>query len=270
MNAHKRFEGFNVLVTRPEHQADGLCDLIEAAGGQAIRFPTLEIRAVDPPPDIFSDLGSIGAVDWLVFISANAVYFALKACDNAFFFPATAKVAAIGQATAAALERSGIRVDLHPRDRFDSEALLELPELQSVAGQHFLIVRGRGGRETLAATLRARGAHVVYAEVYERLLPNVTMAPYLETWRSRGIDAVTILSGESLVNFVAMLGDAGMTWARGVPLVVPGARVAAQAERAGFEKIILAANATDWALFEALGRLCDSGRKAGFIPESVK
>ena len=36
-------KGFGVLVTRPEHQADELSAAIEDAGGEAIRFPVIEI-----------------------------------------------------------------------------------------------------------------------------------------------------------------------------------------------------------------------------------
>jgi len=35
--------GFGVLVTRPEHQADELATAIEDAGGEAIRFPVIDI-----------------------------------------------------------------------------------------------------------------------------------------------------------------------------------------------------------------------------------
>ena len=35
----KRLTGIGVLVTRPEHQAHHLCQLIEAEGGAAVRYP---------------------------------------------------------------------------------------------------------------------------------------------------------------------------------------------------------------------------------------
>ncbi|WP_275576186.1 uroporphyrinogen-III synthase [Aquitalea magnusonii] len=58
---------------------------------------------------------------------------------------------------------------LFPTAGSDSEALLALPQLADVAGQHWLIVRGQGGRALLADTLCARGAQVSLAEVYQRV-----------------------------------------------------------------------------------------------------
>ncbi|MGH8551698.1 MAG: uroporphyrinogen-III synthase, partial [Methylococcales bacterium] len=201
---------------------------------------------------------------------ANAVYFALKACENGLSLPAGLKVAAIGQATAEALRHNGIAVDLAPLDRSNSETFLALPLMRSVAGQRFLIVRGRGGRELLADTLSQRGARVNYAEVYQRLRPKVEIAVHLKAWRERGIDAVTIFSGESLVNFVAMLGDPGMAVFRNIPLFVVSERIAFEARRAGFAKVSWTGHATDRAMFEALARIADPNarKEAGFGAES--
>ena len=66
-------QGLGVLVTRPAHQADQLCDLIEAAGGRPYRLPTIEIT-----PSSDSDqqqarhlLEHLQANDLLIFISAT-------------------------------------------------------------------------------------------------------------------------------------------------------------------------------------------------------
>jgi uroporphyrinogen-III synthase len=60
-----------VLVTRPAAQAEGLCRLIEAAGGRAIPFPAIAIQPVN-------DQGTARRLlaepwDLMVFISRNAV-----------------------------------------------------------------------------------------------------------------------------------------------------------------------------------------------------
>jgi len=39
----KILDGLKVLVTRPEQQAEALCEAIENLGGRAICFPVIEI-----------------------------------------------------------------------------------------------------------------------------------------------------------------------------------------------------------------------------------
>ncbi|MGS9164769.1 uroporphyrinogen-III synthase, partial [Salmonella enterica subsp. enterica serovar Infantis] len=55
----------------------------------------------------------------------------------------------------------------YPLDRDISEALLQLPELQNIAGNRALILRGNGGRELLGETLTALGAEVSFFECYQ-------------------------------------------------------------------------------------------------------
>jgi len=47
MSKTGRLAGLTVLITRPRHQADGFCKLIETEGGRALRFPVIEIADVD-------------------------------------------------------------------------------------------------------------------------------------------------------------------------------------------------------------------------------
>lgn len=99
MNADCALHGLSVLITRPKHQAETLLRLVESHGGRGVLFPTLEIRGLDAGALVFSNPGYLSQYDWLVFISANAVSFALKACDNALRVPGGAKIAAIGSAS---------------------------------------------------------------------------------------------------------------------------------------------------------------------------
>ena len=56
----------NVLVTRPQHQAESLCQLLEQNGLSAIRFPTLEIVAVKSK-NIKQQIESIEQYQWLIY-----------------------------------------------------------------------------------------------------------------------------------------------------------------------------------------------------------
>ena len=104
----------------------------------------------------------------LVFVSTNAVQYAFPLLPDQL--PLDIGVAAIGQATANALDAVGLPATLVP-ERMDSEGLLALPELADLRGRHVIVLRGNGGRELLADTLVERGATLQQVEVYRRRLP---------------------------------------------------------------------------------------------------
>jgi len=216
--------GIGVLVTRPEHQAAELSEAIEAAGGTAIRFPAIEV-VPRSGADIESDIAKLQQPDIVIFVSANAVRFGPAHTGKA-------KVAAIGPATTAAIEAAGRHVDIRPAAGFDSERLLEEPELQSVDGKVVRIIRGSRGREFLADTLRQRGAIVEYLAVYTRRAPDVgapSVAALEQAWRSGHIDVVTVMSVETLTNLVSILPDWCRNQLRQTPLVTPATRVIKEA-----------------------------------------
>jgi uroporphyrinogen-III synthase len=255
--------GIGVLVTRPQHQAEPLCRMIEAAGGRAWRFPVIAIAPPDDPAALDAVLAGLADFDLAIFISANAVEQGFAALARHGGWPPGLRVAAIGEATARALRERGIEPALRPRTRFDSEALLEHPELQHVAGQRVVIFRGVGGRELLAGVLRGRGAEVTYAEAYRRARPRLDPAPLLAAWPRREIQVAVVTSQEGLRNLWAMVGPAGQPWLRATPLVVASARVLKMAEELGFAlRPRIAAEASDGGLFDALL----AWRQAGAMP----
>lgn len=244
--------GAHILVTRPEHQADNLSRLIEQQGGVAVRFPTLEIVAREDTGDIKNTLANPDKFQWIIFISANAVNFALKANDGKIPGTKSVRFAAVGQATAEAMKLAGLPVDLVPVNGYNSEALLAMPELQQVAGQHCLIVRGEGGREQLATTLRNRGAKVDYLEVYKRVIPGIDNAPVVELLAQHALDVITVTSAEALQNLNVMLGEQNNKLLPLIPLVVVSDRIRRQAFDMGFNRIAVTDSPIDTAILETV------------------
>jgi len=259
---NRPLSGIGVLVTRPREQADGLCALIEAVGGRAMRLPLLEIVAVDDPTPAVALLSRPNRWDWVIFASTNAVRFALAIHGGPYTPQRRTRIAAIGQATAEALTKAGIRVDLIPKPQFNSESLLASSEMADVTGRSILIVRGEGGREHLAEILRARGAEVAYAEVYRRILPKAGIAHWIDLWRQGHIDVVTITSGEALNNLTQLLGETKHEFAERTPLVVIGPRVEKLARDQGWRYVISAEPASDQAVTDAIIRLVETKRAA--------
>lgn len=233
--------GLNIAVTRPREQAAQLRQRIEQLGGNAVLFPLLEIS---PPADTQSlreSLARLPGFDLAIFISPNAVRYGMEAIMAAGGLPPELRIATVGQGSAQALRDAGVKNVIAPRDRFDSETLLALPQLHHVPGWKVAILRGDGGRELLGDTLKARGAQVEYITCYHRGKPRQDAGILL---RSR-LDAITLSSSEALNYLWEMLGAAGQKQIATVPLFVPHARIAAAAQQQGWQKIIRTAGGDD-------------------------
>jgi uroporphyrinogen-III synthase len=248
--------GLVVMVTRPAHQAENLCRLLSQAGATPLVFPVLEILDPVDPSALNPLIERLDDFDWAIFISPNAVEKAVNLIHARRDLPGTLKLATIGKGSAKALQKMIHRPpDLCPKDQFNSEALLAMPELQDVRGQRIVIFRGDGGREYLADTLRARGAQVEYANTYRRARPNADTDQLQRQWARDGIDVITISSGDGLRNLFDMVGNLAQNWLRQTQLVVVNERLVGLVNELGFARPPLVANeASDEAIVDAICR----------------
>lgn len=238
MTGPRPLEGRGILVTRPAHQAAALAEMIRGAGGLPLLFPVLEILDTARPQALDDAIARLEAYRIAVFVSPNAVSRAMPRILARRAWPAGLGAATVGKASAAELRRHGIATVIVPDDRFDSEALLALPELNDIAGQRIVVFRGDGGRELLGDTLRARGAQVDYVECYRRSRPAADPAPLLAAWAGGFLHAVTATSSEGLRNLHAMVGARGRDALLATPLFVPHPRIAGAARALGFTRVI--------------------------------
>jgi len=255
----KLLNGAHVLVTRPAHQAENLSRLIEEQVGVAVRFPTLAITALDDSCMIQNTLAHLDRYQWLVFISANAVTMHSYYSDGGKIKKfKSVRIAAIGKATAQALALAGLPVDLVPENGYNSEALLAMPQMQQINGQRYLIVRGKGGREELATTLRSRGATVEYLDVYKRIIPGVDSSQVSLLLAQDKLDVVTITSAEALQNLLIMLEEKHHQRLFEAPLVVVSNRIRQIAADMGFKRIAVTNSPSDVAILETV-TMCVTG-----------
>lgn len=234
-----QLHGKGILVTRPAHQANELAAQIIAANGKPILFPVLEILDAADLAPLYTLIDQLDDFDMAIFISPNAVNKAMNLIRSRRALPPGLRIAAIGRGSSRELKHFGINEIIAPKERFDSENLLALPELQHVAGQRIMIFRGDGGREILGDVLTERGAHVVYAECYRRSRPDVNAGNLLRLWSRDEINAVTITSSEGLRNLYDILGKLGRQWLKSTPVFVPHERILEVAHELGLAHGIL-------------------------------
>ena len=231
--------GRAIVVTRPRAQAAALAEAIAAAGGTPLIFPLLEISpALDTQP-LAEIAERLAEYQFAIFISPNAVDYALPTLLARGAWPVGLTPAAVGPGTVSALAAHGVTGCIAPTERFDSEALLALPQLVTVNGKKVLIFRGDGGRELLADTLRERGAEVDCITCYRRSGPPDGVLPLLRAWRAGQLDALTISSSEGLRYLIDMLDPESRAFLLQTPVFVPHARIADNAKQLGLNKIVL-------------------------------
>lgn len=230
--------GRGIVVTRPAHQAAGLAQLIAAAGGNAILFPTIEVVAVDDPRPLMALIDRLDLFDIAIFISPNAARQAMQLIEARRKLPPHLELATIGRGGVSELERHGLTRIVAPA-RFDSEALLDMPAMQNVSGKRVVIFRGESGREVLGDTLVARGAVIEYGECYRRRRPQADPTPLFKAWERDELHAITVTSSEGLHNLFALAGNHHQPWLRNTPLFVPHPRIEHTARELCVETVVL-------------------------------
>jgi uroporphyrinogen-III synthase len=233
--------GLKIVVTRPRDQAVQLARSIAHAGGVPLLFPLLDITAVQDTRELHEQISRLGQFDLAIFISPNAVNYGVAAIRAVGNIPPKLKIATVGQGSAKALRELGIANVIAPTERFDSEGLLALPELQNVAGWKVIIFRGDGGRELLGDTLKARGATVEYATCYVRSKPQQDA----QTWLDAKPDAITVTSSEALGYLWQMLDDKARAALRDTPIFLPHTRIAELAKQQGWQHVRLTDSGDD-------------------------
>lgn len=245
-------EGITVVVTRPARQATRFLAMLKGAGAGAILLPAIEIEPIELDAASRARLAP-DDFDWTIYTSANAVEWSLQQLPR----PSRTRVAAIGRATARALEEHGIRVEAVPQDASDSEGLLALAPFADLRGRRVLILKGAGGRTLLREELARRGAEVVLGDVYRRQ-PATAGPAALESLQQASRTAGLVVAVTSSEVFGALLDlapDGRLPRLRDAALLVPGARVAAAARDLGWRgPLIVAQSAEDGAMFAALAR----------------
>jgi uroporphyrinogen-III synthase len=253
--------GLVVVVTRPAAQAALFAGLVKASGAQPLLLPTLEIETLELDADDRRRLVP-DAFDWTIYTSANAVDSSLRQLPH----PRRTRVAAVGRATARALERHGIAVSAVPGTTADSEGLLELECFADLRGRRVLILKGRGGRALLREELARRGAEVVLGDVYERRRAEATPGALEELRRAcdAGRAVIAATSAEVLAALLDLAPAERCPRLRDAVLLVPGERVAAAARSHSWRgRVVIAPSAEDAAMADALGRAFAEGSRPG-------
>lgn len=260
--------GKRVLVTRARAQAAGTAELLQEYGAEPVVVPTIEIHPPADPTPLAAALERLraGGYMWVAFTSANGVemtWNALSAAGRDARAFGSARLAAIGPATARALEGHGLRPEVVAAE-FRGEGLARdlLAVLNEDRFTSVLLARAARARDVLPEALREAGHRVDVVPAYETHPPpheNVeALARELDLGR---IDAVTFTSSSTVENLCDLLGSAVIELLRNTRVASIGPITTAAAEARGVRVDVTARTYTVPGLVEALAE--SFGGRAG-------
>ena len=229
-----------VLLTRPLVQSKNLQSLLNEASLEYVLFPAFEINKIDT--EVPSQ-----RYDVVIFISVNAVIYSEEYFSQLFVEPL--KIFAVGPTTAKKLIDKGVKVDSYPLENASSKELLLMPECEELSDKKVLIVRGKGGSETLKNALKVRN-QVDYFEVYRRTACKVSRLHIesIERFMETPDGIVIANSVESLFNVVKLVKEIRsyhVDQLKSRTLVVLSERIKVQAQSICFKNVHVARTPSD-------------------------
>jgi len=199
--------GQRIAITRTREQAGELVQQLKALGADAFEMPTIRI---EPAPDkraFYELVLDAHSYEWVIFTSPNGVDAFFKAFFEIYRDArelGSARIAAIGPATAERVRAYHLQVDLQP-EKYVAEAILEeLQKENSVENLKFLLPRAEGAREMLATELTKLGAIVDEAVAYRTVPETEDVSGGIKRFREEGADLITFTSSSTAENFAAL------------------------------------------------------------------
>jgi len=252
--------GWRIVSTRPETQISTFVTLLRELGAEPIIFPTISIQPIENNAPLEAALQTLSNYEWCVFTSVNGVNAVCGRMRMIGIDPAhlnNCQIAAIGPATAAELERYGVRVDLQPEEYIAEAIFTALAARGPLAGKHFLLLRADIARDTLRDRLIKHGAVVDEIPVYHTVRGTPDPAAY-ESLRA-GVDIITFTSSSTVRHFFELLGDTALEIAQNARIACIGPITAQTARDLGLNVDLVADDYTIPGLVSAITERVSNG-----------
>ena len=257
----KPLAGRSVLVTRPVSDSEGLSGRLEEMGALCRALPTIKVRPARIGAARAKELlKELPEQDWILFNSHHGVEGLERLAGKRLRRLVRAKICAIGPRTEAAARAAGLKVSLRPKD-FSLEGVRAAFQRVPLRGKRVFIPRSNlAVGDSLAQSLRARGARVTETALYDTAPVRV---PARKLRRALNhLDAATFTSASTVRNFLSAVRAAGIPVAKalnGTAVVAIGPATARELKRGGVRRVHLPKNG--WTVEGLVGAVAEALRR---------
>ncbi len=253
--------GRTIVVTRPRDRADEMIEAITRLGGEALIVPMIAVQPLPMSEAHLTALQKLGQFDWLVFTSASAVEMFHLWLEKAMIkeLPATLRVIAVGEKTAASVHARGWRVEILAEQASAEGVVATLLQQRAGRDTKILFPRALEGRELIPQELEKVGAKVVVLPVYQTAPATPKNLAVLRIrLREKTIDAITFTSPSAVQQFFHLLPLSEWPILREICLAVIGPTTAAAIREHGLRASVMPETTTAMALIEAIAECLNS------------
>ncbi len=243
--APKPLSGWRVLVPRGGKWGDGVASALRTRGATPVIAPMINFARADNVAALANAVHELqdGLFDWLVITSATTVDVLMSLGVR---IPASTKIAAIGETTAAAVLLAGYHVDFVPLVDNSARGILKEWSASQIAGR-VLIPQSDIVDPTLVAGLARLELQVEFVTAYRTVAVAVAADTKADVASGR-IGAILVSSGSVARQIAAQLAPLPTD----TIVACIGPRTAFDARAAGLRVDLIAADRSADALIDAL------------------
>lgn len=198
--------GKRIVVTRTREQASELSRRLQELGADVLEIPTIKIVKPTNTENVIDALLELNSYDWLVFTSPNGV----TAFFDIFFKRfqdardlGSARIAAIGPATAAKVQEYHLQVDLMPEEYVSSKIAAAFKKHESIENLKLCLLRAEVANPDLPKSLEGLGAIVDDIAIYKTVPETEDLTGAAAKLLAGGADWLTFMSSSSVEHFHA-------------------------------------------------------------------
>ncbi len=200
----KALSGRRIVITRPAGSSADWRARLAAQGAEVIELPLIRVTKdvnLDTLAEVFQELSSY---EWIIFTSVNGVKFFFEEFNRVYDDIRSlglVRIAAVGEATAAAVREFHLRVDLQPKKASGDELAKELITRESMDSAKVLVITGSRNRDALVEKLHEARTIVDQLPVYKTEETDLAGDPIATDFRAKGADAILFASPSAAQSF---------------------------------------------------------------------
>jgi uroporphyrinogen III methyltransferase/synthase len=269
--ASKTLSGKRIVITRAVEQSKSIVQALRAQGATPVLLPMVAFAAPDDPAPLDEALRKLGNFEWVFLTSQNALKAMQERCALTGLplveAIAGVKIAAVGPATAEAVQNAGLEV-AYVAHKHQGVALAE--ELSAmVKAKAVLLPRSDRANRDLVEALDRYGAVVTEVVAYKTIRPSEDEDQKHRAELERGVDAILFFSPSAVHHMQDLVGGARFViLSNRVAYLAVGPVTAKALRDTGVQRIIASADVQTEAVVDALAEFF-SGAQQG-LPAGAK